>query len=731
MAAEQIVLAGGGHSHALLLRRWAMQPNLRPEGLITLVSRASTTLYSGMVPGLIAGYYSRDAAEIDLRQLARKSGVALVVAEIIGIDISRKELLLADRPPISFEILSLDVGAETKSLPNEKEFRDSVDLMPIKPLEPALDWLDQQDKEDFLADNVPFMVVGAGFAGVELALSLRHRWPSRKISLRAYSNQPDKEIRDALSKASILLDSSASDLNGPTLICIGNQAPDWIFSSDLPIDFNGRIRTTNTLQVLEKPFIFAAGDCAINESSPRPPSGVWAVRAAKPLAINIENLAHDLPLSKWKPRKLSLQLLGANQTNKYSIAWAFLGKLKFGPNPILWQLKRFLDLRFVERFSNFNVKRMYSEKDTFNMACRGCASKFPANNLEIALLEAGLKTICNSPEDAVEITETKSNEHFLQSVDGFPALVGDPWLNGRLIAMHACSDLWARGARVVSAQAIVVLPFLKQKIQQELLKQTLLGVQSVLTPQGASLVGGHTFEARSHAPSPPSLGLEVSLSVNGVVDSAKDPWGKQGLKAGDALLISRAIGSGVLFAAAMQDSVNTRYLDAALEKMSEGQYSSFQDLISLNETSYNLPSIHACTDITGFGLLGHLGEMIKATNTSIDNVGTGSQVTISINLESIPILEGAFELLKEGFRSTLAPSNQSSWKLLKSNGADPPLIKLNMGSCFFGSVTYNAMLELLIDPQTCGPLLVSCSPSMAVKLSNKGKWCQIGNVYCA
>ena len=81
-----LVLAGGGHSHALLLRRWAMQPNRRPQHSIVLVNRTSTALYSGMVPGLIAGIYKRNELAIDLRQLCERAGVAFIEAEITGVN---------------------------------------------------------------------------------------------------------------------------------------------------------------------------------------------------------------------------------------------------------------------------------------------------------------------------------------------------------------------------------------------------------------------------------------------------------------------------------------------------------------------------------------------------------------------------------------------------------------------------------------------------------------------
>ena len=135
-----LLLAGGGHSHALLLRRWVMRPHKRPQGLITLVSRSSTALYTGMVPGLIAGLYQREQVEVDLRDLADQAGVALVIAEITGLDVAAKRLQLRGRPDLPYDRLSLNLGAVTRTTPV------AVDgLAPIKPLETALAFLQQQD----------------------------------------------------------------------------------------------------------------------------------------------------------------------------------------------------------------------------------------------------------------------------------------------------------------------------------------------------------------------------------------------------------------------------------------------------------------------------------------------------------------------------------------------------------------------------------------------------------
>ena len=102
-AAGVLLLAGGGHSHALVLKRWAMRPEQRPRHSITLINRTSTGLYSGMVPGLIAGLYQRDELAIDLRQLCDQAGVAFVEAEITGLNLQDKCLRVRDRPELHFD----------------------------------------------------------------------------------------------------------------------------------------------------------------------------------------------------------------------------------------------------------------------------------------------------------------------------------------------------------------------------------------------------------------------------------------------------------------------------------------------------------------------------------------------------------------------------------------------------------------------------------------------------
>ena len=732
---QHLVLAGGGHSHALLLHRWAQHPHRRPEGLITLVTRQSTTLYSGMVPGIVAGQYPRNAGAIDLRQLSDKAGVALVVAEIKGLDPIERQLHLEGRLSLTYDRLSLNVGSITTLA--EQASYDSE--LAIKPLEPAIRALHEEQRSSY--STSPVQLFGSGLAAIELAFAVRHRWPGRPVELHAWLKRIPKPLQQALRKTGISLHSASETRHrdkrpeaslenklkpGLTLHCTGSKAPEWLATSGLPVDERGRVRTEATLEVINNPGLFAAGDCAVIDHHPRPPSGVWAVRAAKPLARNLETSSHNQPLRKWRPQYLALQLLGGFQADQRPTAWALWGHWLIGPHPWLWHWKKHIDRMFMARFQMGTMMRSHNDEKR-GMLCRGCAAKLPAAPLAAALEKAGFKTLGSSPEDASPIPQVRNNsgQAVIQSVDGFPALTSDPWLNGRLTALHACSDLWACGSNVASAQTVVTLPLTNTRLQQELLSQTLAGVRSVLEPQSAQLIGGHTLEARTLSSSPLSLGIQVIVSVQG--SPAGDLWKKRGIKAGDQLLLSRPLGTGVIFAAAMAAACKAEDLDLALTQMAKSQHRIVDQIRALDDTFQG--QLHAATDITGFGLLGHLGEMLG------DESAGANPLQITLDGPNIPALPGALNLLNAGHASSLAPANRHAWELLdpqpNRNGATA--VRLDLGSLQAGSESHRALLELLIDPQTCGPLLISAAPPLADALLKQDpqEWWLIGNATSA
>ncbi|MFO7629231.1 MAG: AIR synthase related protein, partial [Prochlorococcaceae cyanobacterium] len=542
-----MVLAGGGHSHAVLLQRWAMVGT--PKGLgITLVNRSSTALYSGTVPGLIGGLYQQRECRIDLRRLAEVAGVSLIVAEITGLELQRQQLLLRNRPPVRWDLLSLDVGAVTAPATTQAgdPIPELAEGLAIKPLEPFLCWWGSSRNAE-----TPITVVGDGAAGLEVTLALaghgRRHGNVRRIQLLSRHFPPPQPFGAALRQAGIELgENGLPNLEATVLLCTGSRAPAWLAASGLPCDpASGRVLTSNTLQVQDQPGIYASGDCAQIDSDPRPPAGVWAVRSAAPLALNLERAAQGLPGRAWHPPRWALLLLGdGGAVTGHPRAMAQWGPLRTPFHPLLWRLKQAIDRRFMHRFEGLAIGAMdptQSSESDGSMSCHGCAAKLAAAPLAQAIAAA----LPPQPvaEDAHPLLVATDGSTWWQSVDGFPALVSDPWLNGRLTTLHACSDLWACGATVHSALAVVSLPRQAESLQAELLAQILAGIRSVLDPLGAALLGGHTLQAVG-------LGAEtalpvVQLSVNGTSPAGR-AWPKGGLQAGDALILTRELGSGVL-----------------------------------------------------------------------------------------------------------------------------------------------------------------------------------------
>ena len=669
------MLAGGGHTHALLLRRWIMRPASRPADLaVLLVNRTSTALYSGMVPGLLAGLYPREACAIDLRDLCRRAGVGFVQAEITGLDPARRELLLQGRPPLRFHTLSLNVGSET--LWHAGPSATSGAVQTVKPLEPFFAWLERRLNNP--ADP-QVRIRGGGAAAVEVALALRSRGLQPELLLRGDGLQlgcaaAHQTAERLLAEAGIPIQRGVEDQAAADLACTGSRAPAWLAASGLPVQAGtGRVLTKASLMVQGWERLFASGDCAVIAADPRPPAGVWAVRAAPLLAENLRRLQADppLPLRRWRPQRWALQLLGDGgvQGLPSPRALAVYGPFCWGPSRALWRWKDWIDRRFMQGFAPAAAMAAGAAL----MACRGCAAKLPAAPLAAALGRLSPTGEAPPAEDAARLDVNERGELLLQSVDGFPALLDDPWLNARLTTLHACSDLWACGAQVRSLQAVVTLPEAAPAVQEEWLLQSLAGVRSVIDPLGATLLGGHTLEGRDGA------GLGLSLAVNGAVLPQRY-WPKGPLAAGQVVLLTRPIGTGVLFAAAMAGAAKPAWLDTALAVMQQSQAPLVEILAA--------HGCQACTDITGFGLLGHLGEML----------GPGQQV--AIDPDAIPALPGALELLEQGLSSSLAPANARALVAL-----DGPIALNRTASA--------AEQQLWIDPQTCGPLLAALPAAAA------------------
>ncbi len=702
-----------------------MKPQLKPPGLITLINRGSHTIYSGMIAGVVAGKYNLDQIKIDLRDLAAQAGVSFVLAEIEGIDLSNKIISLCGRPSITYQRLSLDIGSETCIKNDQFKSEPGQHFVPIKPFNKSLEWICKNDFANEALGSEPFAIVGSGMAGVELAFALRARWPNRKLDLYSRHENLTSKVKKILNEFNILVIEKKQFISSQAaLLCTGNRAPNWIFESGLPVDKDGRILTENTLQVIGYSDIFAVGDCGVIEKNPRPPSGVWAVRSSIPLAENIGRISQGINPICWYPQKKALQLLGVDFHSQKSRALCFYGEQIVGPYFGLALLKEKIDKSFVSKFK-FSAKANGSYmKNDLMLDCRGCGAKLSTEPLQKALARMN---ISEEPEDASCIGYTNQGAALLQSVDAFPALISDPWLNARLTALHACSDIWACGGSVVSAQSLITVPKASSRLQEELLSQALNGITSALNPQGAMLIGGHTLESRNDNLEPLSIGIEIGLCVNGLVENPNNIWQKGGLQKGDQILISRQLGSGVIFAASMIGNVSSSLIDLALQEMNTSQHQIITDLNYMQDKYNHSKVVNACTDITGFGLLGHLSEMLKSSNVRrIKRKET--LLKIYIEIEQIDSFAGVSDLFENGYQSTLAKYNRNYLSFLNPNHDPHVNFEILLDKIRIGSKEYHNKLELLIDPQTCGPIVIASPELFAEKLIKSGPWKKIGYV---
>jgi selenide,water dikinase len=275
----------------------------------------------------------------------------------------------------------------------------------------------------------------------------------------------------------------------------------------------------------------------------------------------------------------------------------------------------------------------------------------------------------HAPDDAA-VVRVPPGMALVHTVDFFRAFMDDPYLFGKVAANHALGDIFAMGAEPQSATAVVTVPPGLESKVEELLTQMMSGAIEVLNAAGCALVGGHTGEGAE---------LALGFAINGLIDEhMHGVMRKGGMQAGDLLLLTKPMGTGTLFAAHARHATKGRWIDAALQSMVQSNQLGAQILRSHGAT--------ACTDLTGFGLLGHLVEMTRP-----------SGVDAELNMSTLPLLDGAVECVKAGMVSSLHPANVRLRRAIR-NAQDFAL---------------DPRYPLLFDPQTAGGLLASVPAAQA------------------
>ncbi|HEY9735765.1 MAG TPA: selenide, water dikinase SelD, partial [Trichocoleus sp.] len=315
------------------------------------------------------------------------------------------------------------------------------------------------------------------------------------------------------------------------------------------------------------------------------------------------------------------------------------------------------------------------------MFCAGCGSKVGSQALERALrrVKAEFPTSADwphaaevllgldSPDDAAVVV-VPAGKAMVHTVDYFRAMLDDPFVFAQICVNHCLSDLYTMGADPQSALALAVVPYATAAKQEETLYHLLSGVQKALGMAQIPLVGGHTTEGAE---------LALGLSCNGLTDPDR-LMRKGGMQPGDQLILTKPLGTGTLFAADMRKQAKGRWVEAAVRQMLHSNREAAQ--------CFQAHSATACTDVTGFGLLGHLLEMVQA-----------SRVNVELDLTALPVLEGARDTLARGIVSSLQAQNEQVAAAVQTAEGH----------------SQHRDYPLLFDPQTAGGLLASVPAAVA------------------
>ena len=593
-------------------------------------------------------------------------------------------------------------------------------------------------------------VVGAGAGGVELLLAMQHRLTQelRAIGREAgllqfhlFSGGPHLlPTHNALVRrrfAQVLhergvhvhLSSQVTQVRADQVLCADGAvvpadeviwvtqaaAANWLQSTGLAFDGGGFVVVNDALQSVSDPLVFAAGDVAAMQRAPLEKAGVFAVRQGPVLAENLRRIVQKRALVPYRPQRRWLALISTGDQAAvasrgsgvlgWALAWALGARLT---GPAVWRYKDAIDRRFMRNFSEFpamatgesepgntpgalthtlalSAEESQQAISAIAMRCGGCGAKVGATVLSRALGNlnvmdrADVLIGLNSPDDAA-VVRVPPGKAMVHSVDFFRAFIDDPYLFGKVAANHALGDIFAMGGEAQSATAIVTVPpGLEAKVEDTLF-QMMSGAVEVLNRAGCALVGGHTGEGAE---------LALGFAINGLVDVSEPVPGparsvlpgvltKGGMQAGDVLILTKPMGTGTLFAALPLGKAKGRWIDAAITSMIVSNQQGARCL--------RLHGVTACTDLTGFGLLGHLVEMTKA-----------SGVDAEIFLSHLPVLEGAQECVAAGIVSSLAPANVRLRRALRNQA----------------EFVKHPRYPLIFDPQTAGGLLATVPAKVA------------------
>jgi selenide,water dikinase len=368
---KRLVLIGGGHSHVEVLRRFGMQPPARAE--LVLVSPDPDTPYSGMLPGWIAGHYTRNDCHIDVARLARFARCRWLQTSCNGINPEARLVFCENGEILPYDVVSVDVGSRSPGLGTFGAFEHALAVRPIGVFMATWEEICRAAANGQTPRRIA--VVGAGAAGAEVLLSMQHRLcgiasgrvsefeligdsagllPGHNAGVRAILKRAleTRGVKLRMGSPVERVDSGrlrmrdGGTMEAEMIVWATGASPSlWPRSVGLATDDRGFILVNDALQSVSHPGVFAAGDIATVKNHPRPKSGVFAVRAGPPLEHNLRRALQDLPLVAWQPQRHALALITTGDRH----AIASRGDLALHGD-WLWRWKNWIDRRFMRRY---------------------------------------------------------------------------------------------------------------------------------------------------------------------------------------------------------------------------------------------------------------------------------------------------------------------------------------------------------------------------------------------
>ena len=340
---KRILLVGAGHAHLAVLRSLRKAPLAGAR--FALVAPRPKQVYSGMLPGVIAGHYRRAEAEINVARLAEAAYAEFIAGEVVRLGPAEKLARLGDGTELEYDLVSINVGALV-----ERTIPGAQFALAVKPHEAFL------EKLASLRFN-RVAIAGGGVTGAEIAMALRHRGAAVTLYSELATLRPPRlepllrrfgvDVRpgmpiDQIERGPVVVSGSSTQEFDLVLLATAAAPPPWLRASGLPCDRRGFLEVDDLLRSLGHPEVFAAGDCATLRSAPVPRSGVYALRQGQTLAESFRSVVQGRPPAIYRPQPHALMLLSCGR--RYALgqrgAWSAEGRW-------LWWWKNHLDRRWI------------------------------------------------------------------------------------------------------------------------------------------------------------------------------------------------------------------------------------------------------------------------------------------------------------------------------------------------------------------------------------------------